>query len=807
MCHLTHTKKISLLLFLFQPLALTARKMKYIILILPLLLAAVLASAQGGGPCTTIGQTPGTAFPVCGVKTFSQANVPICGGNIIPGPLCGSTEHKDVNPFWYKFTCYISGSLGFLITPNNIDDDYDWQLFDITGRNLNEIYANVNLFVGSNWSGEYGLTGASAAGTQREVCGGFGKPLFSSMPNIQQGHEYLLLISHFTQSQSGYELSFNGGTASITDPVTPQVKRVVYHCEKSTISIKLNKRLKCASLQANGTDFRLNGTPAVITNATGVSCNNGFDMDSIVLTLDRPVPPGNYSLTVKQGSDGNTLLDACDIGMASATADFEVVAQPPVPFDSLRRPDCAPDNIHLVFSSPIRCSSIAPNGSDFVITGPAGVAIAGATADCDADGLTQEITLQLNARIIEPGSYQVRLQTGSDHNTLLGACWQETPPGGTLAFALEPQSPALPNSIVPITCKPNRIQVIFSQPVQCNSIAPNGSDFAISGPTPVTITGATGICRNGMADTVELQLVAPIYREGAYDISVRAGSDGSTLISKCWIITPAGASVPFATKDTVNAEFEYTLRLACEYDTVILSHNGANGVNSWLWSSDGTDFSTEPNPIKPYSVFGAHQIQLIVSNGVCSDTAGTGILLENELKADFSMSADLLCPQDVVNFLDKSIGKIVSHYWDFGNGIVTSAPLPLPQSYPPTPKEKTYDIKLVVQNNLNCFDTAIYPLKVVPSCYIDVPNAFTPNRDGQNDYLYPLNGYKAVDLKFTVYNRLGQVIFETNDWTRRWDGTFNGQPQNAGVYVWMLSYTRKDTGEKFFKKGTALLVR
>jgi gliding motility-associated-like protein len=114
---------------------------------------------------------------------------------------------------------------------------------------------------------------------------------------------------------------------------------------------------------------------------------------------------------------------------------------------------------------------------------------------------------------------------------------------------------------------------------------------------------------------------------------------------------------------------------------------------------------------------------------------------------------------------------------------------------------------LIVQSNMNCFDTAHHIIKAVPSCYIDVPTGFTPNGDGINDYLYPLNGYKAINLKFSVFNRLGQLIFETNDWRNKWDGTVNGRPQPVGTYAWMLSYTNKDTGEKVFKKGVSVLLR
>jgi gliding motility-associated-like protein len=58
-----------------------------------------------------------------------------------------------------------------------------------------------------------------------------------------------------------------------------------------------------------------------------------------------------------------------------------------------------------------------------------------------------------------------------------------------------------------------------------------------------------------------------------------------------------------------------------------------------------------------------------------------------------------------------------------------------------------------------------------------------------------------------VYNRYGQIVFQTKDWTRRWDGTINGQPQGTGTYVWTLSYIHTDTGIKVVKRGTTVLIR
>ncbi|MEO5891553.1 MAG: gliding motility-associated C-terminal domain-containing protein, partial [Ferruginibacter sp.] len=96
---------------------------------------------------------------------------------------------------------------------------------------------------------------------------------------------------------------------------------------------------------------------------------------------------------------------------------------------------------------------------------------------------------------------------------------------------------------------------------------------------------------------------------------------------------------------------------------------------------------------------------------------------------------------------------------------------------------------------------------VVGNCYIAIPKAFSPNNDGLNDFLYPTNAYKAKDLVFRVYNRVGQLLFETRDWMNKWDGTYKGNPQDPGTYVWILNYTNIETGRRFELKGSTVLLR
>jgi gliding motility-associated-like protein len=798
---------------------------KYVCLLLfTCLLARQPVKAQT--PCSTLGQTPQTAFPVCGTNIFNQQQVPTCGGNLlVQPPACIGDGHSytDKNPFWYKFTCFQGGTLGFMITPFDPIDDFDWQLFDVTGRDPGDVFTVDATFVSCNWSGDFsttGITGAGPTGTMPSVCGTDapvpGQPLppvrphISSMPTLILGHNYLLMISNFTNSNKGYALTFAGGTAVITDPTPPALVAARYSCETKRISVKLVKKMKCNSLATNGSDFTLNTPGISILSAEGVNCSNGFDMDSVVLTLNKLLPPGDYEVTMRNGTDNNTILDNCNNGVpVGQHVDFKVLAPTPVFIDSLVTLHCAPNQVQVVFTQPIDCNTIAANGSDFTITGPSGVTITGAQGNCINNNASNIITLNLSKRITVGGTYTVNIVTGSDGNSLSTECGAYILAGNNkINFTLAQQFPALLKTVLPVSCRTQKIRMALSQPVQCSSIATDGSDFTITGPTAVTITGIAFSCTNSLADSIDFSFAQPILLAGNYTIAVKRGIDGNTLITPCWQETPVGNSLLFATKDTVSAKFTYDLLLHCDYDTVALKHDGKHGVNSWRWFYDGTDSSKKQNPLKIYTKFGIKNISLIVSNGTCSDTAAEQINLVNVLEADFSVRSDTLCPDDVAVFTNHSTGNIVASFWDFGNGFTSRAYTPPTQRYPlPVTRQRMHQVRLIVQSNVNCFDTATHMIRVLNSCYVAVPTAFTPNGDGLNDYLYPLNGFKTIEMHFKVYNRLGQLVFETRNWNIKWDGRFKGDPQPPGTFVWEFNYTDRDSGRKFYQKGTSVLIR
>ncbi|MDE3125226.1 MAG: gliding motility-associated C-terminal domain-containing protein [Bacteroidota bacterium] len=545
--------------------------------------------------CSLKGQTPTSAFPVCGVKTFTQGSVGICGNTPIPVPPCTGGANSFIatnkNPYWYKFTCYQTGTLSFVITPNTLSDDYDWQIFDITGVDPNTVFTDPSLFVACNWSGVGGLTGTADTASAPNQCASpntyaaGGVSPFSKSPIITQGHTYLLLVSHYTDSQSGYTLTFSGGTASITDPNIPNYSKASGICGGKEIYLKLSKTVQCSSIAADGSDFTLSPT-ASVQSAFGVGCNTGFDSDSIIVQLNTPLSPNTYNILQMMGSDGNTLLDNC----------FNAV-----------------------------------------------------------------------------------------------------PLGTQTAFTITAQQ-------------------------------------------------------------------------------------------------------------LVKADFNYNIHYGCQQDTIIYLLQAQNATN-WLWTFDNTTTSTDANPSIIYPSLGQKQIKLVASNSVCADSIIKTVLLDNYPPKAYFSAPEYICPSDAVNFTDSSIGLITKWFWDFGNGQTSTLQAPAAQNYPNNNRTTNYPIQLTVTDTAGCTNTFTKLLKAVPNCYIAVPSAFTPNGDGLNDFLYPLNAYKAINLTFIVYNRFGQIIFKTNDWTQKWDGTVNGLAQPSGTYIWTLTYTDSQTGEKFALKGTTVLIR
>ncbi|MCX6263062.1 MAG: hypothetical protein NTZ47_00775 [Bacteroidetes bacterium] len=335
--------------------------------------------------CTNPGQNPLTPFPVCGNLVFTQNIVPACIG-LPMVTRCGGdgVSYRDFNPYYYQFTCYQPGKLCFTITPKVLSDDYDWQLFDITGKDPMLIYTDPSLIVAGNWSGVYGVTGASLTAPNSNECASdptSSISTFSKVPDLIQGHIYLLMVSHYTPGdQSGYQLNLSapGGTALITDPLMPAIQKAIVVCSNPQIGLKINKPIQCSSIASNGSDFVVSGpTPITIVSAAGYKCSGDFDTDSITLQFSGNLVAGEYTISTKNGTDGNGIIDFCLNTVNPATA-FAIQFTPVAQILPLSTTSCS--GTEFSFTPVSGSGSLVPPDTYYTWSAPSGSNFTGAQA-------------------------------------------------------------------------------------------------------------------------------------------------------------------------------------------------------------------------------------------------------------------------------------------------------------------------------------------------------------------------------------------------------------------------------------------
>ena len=106
-----------------------------------------------------------------------------------------------------------------------------------------------------------------------------------------------------------------------------------------------------------------------------------------------------------------------------------------------------------------------------------------------------------------------------------------------------------------------------------------------------------------------------------------------------------------------------------------------------------------------------------------------------------------------------------------------------------------------------------YGIEPTPACKIIAPNAFTPNNDGVNDVFFVSlsGGCTVVSFEMKLFDRWGRLVFEANEITDEWDGTYDGRQLKEDVYLWQISATwlTDNTAQKTTetKSGSLVLIR
>lgn len=234
------------------------------------------------------------------------------------------------------------------------------------------------------------------------------------------------------------------------------------------------------------------------------------------------------------------------------------------------------------------------------------------------------------------------------------------------------------------------------------------------------------------------------------------------------------------------------------------SHYNVNNDAQFFWNFGNGNTSTLNNPEINYNTAGVYTVTLItVDSTYCNITdtvTSTIYVIENNIVANFAVDSVYELFQDIA-FQNLS-ENATAYFWDFDDGNFSTAINPVHRYK----NDGNFTPCLTASNALGCSDSICKPLRILFVGLVDVANAFSPNKDGQNDIIY-VKGYGIEELEFRIYNRWGQLIFESNDISVGWDGTFKGVPQEAEVYVYTLKAKFKDGVETGLRKGNITLLR
>lgn len=303
--------------------------------------------------------------------------------------------------------------------------------------------------------------------------------------------------------------------------------------------------------------------------------------------------------------------------------------------------------------------------------------------------------------------------------------------------------------------------------------------------TPRVITGTASVNHN---------YTGP----GTYNVNL-------VLTDTTYCNAPDSLTIQVRVAALVKAQFTTPPVGCAPYNAVFTNTSLAGQTFQWDFGDGGT--STDINPTHLYSVPGTYTITLIANDpGTCNltDTTRQTIVVSTLPTASFSFAPVTPIEDSPTMFTNLSSPDAIRFIWEFGDGdsIQTTSRQDVSHQYIAT---GTYNACLIAFNASGCSDTVCQQVSALVVDAIDVPNAFTPLSGDINNRIFA-KGFGITEMQFTIWNRWGQKVFETNDRSIGWDGKFKGTLQPMDVYVYTLEVKFFD-GKKISKKGDITLIR
>ena len=286
-----------------------------------------------------------------------------------------------------------------------------------------------------------------------------------------------------------------------------------------------------------------------------------------------------------------------------------------------------------------------------------------------------------------------------------------------------------------------------------------------------------------------------------------------TYFVKLFVIDPQFCNAPDSIIDTLRINstvkaIPVSPALGCAPYQAQFTNNSLAGL-SWLWdfgdpASGALNSSTDFQPTHLYQNVGTYQYRLIAYDSTTCNKIDTSayftikVVQKPQAGADWAPNP----PQPNVPVRFSNLSTFADNYvWDFGDG-ETSTEFAPSHEFNAT---GTYTVHLIAYSIAGCTDTFPLVVNVIVNPLLDVPNAFTPGRFGINS-IVTVRGFGITKMDWRIYNRWGQLVFQSSNKKLGWNGYYKGKLLPMEVYGYTLDAEFSD-GTKLRKTGDITLLR
>jgi len=420
--------------------------------------------------------------------------------------------------------------------------------------------------------------------------------------------------------------------------------------------------------------------------------------------------------------------------------------------------------------------------------------VLGADTLCEGDTATYTIPAQAGAvsyNWVVPAGATINSGQGT---TSLNVTWN-TAPGGQICVDWTDSCTTSPQTCLDVVVNPTPTMTAPADITVCNgdpippstyASVPVGGTFNWSNSDPTI-----GLAASGSGDT-------PLFN---------AINNGTTPVIATITVTPTlngCEGLPVTYTITINptpAAPTVASITICPDDSATLYATAPGGTYNWFDSiSGGNLINTGDSLVLPSLNSDTSFYVETTINGCVSPRATVTITIAPPITVNILAGSTYLFLGESTNLTAYSGLPNTTYTWSPPNGL-SCIFCPNPIATPST--SGWYYVTATNPSGCESIDS-IY-IEVDPTSNIYVPNIFSPNDDGNND-VYKVRGKGIDQFHLSIYNRWGQLVYESNDIDEGWNGNKGGKMLNQGVFVYKLNITMKN-GEEYNQSGNITLVR